>query len=163
MCRYISMSAVLSPAWKAMANMHGWPAPSVAGFDALYIMTTAMLGSTVCLFWSFMSLGWLQDVSRFVWGNVAVSWYPIFWLKMQAGASRLMTCRHSLKLCLVEAADDGPSHDRILFEWIPGSVLRWSKQTSNLEWMGSISLNSMVQDCFSIPKKHGTECKRCIQ
>ena len=34
--------------------------PPVPGFDALYIMTTAMQGSATCLFWSFMSLGWTK-------------------------------------------------------------------------------------------------------
>jgi len=38
---------------------------TIQGFDALYIMTTAMLGSTVCLFWSFMLLMTVQVMIAF--------------------------------------------------------------------------------------------------
>ncbi|CAK9067376.1 unnamed protein product [Durusdinium trenchii] len=38
---------------------------TIQGFDALYIMTTAMLGSVVCLFWSFMLLMTVQVMIAF--------------------------------------------------------------------------------------------------
>ncbi|CAJ1431260.1 unnamed protein product [Effrenium voratum] len=38
---------------------------TIQGFDALYIMTTALMGSTVCLFWSFMLLMTVQIMIAF--------------------------------------------------------------------------------------------------
>jgi len=90
-----------------------WNRASSVGFDALYIMTTAMLGSTVCLFWSFMHPGLIS-------------------IQLIADQS----CKWTVKACAtwltVEATDDRPSHDSILSEWVLGNLFHWSEQTCDL-------------------------------